>query len=275
MKLSCLPVSLFQSIVDGTMPVADWLAFAREIGLDGTECSLGFIQPIGRLTGAKMRQLADEAGIAISMVTCHPDFTNPDPAERARQIDDMTANLQLAAQLGAPLARVLSGQRHPGVSDQQGVTWAIEGLRTLCAIGDQMGVQLAIENHTKSFFWTYFDFAQRADILFQIVDGLRDTSLGVNFDTANPLVAGDDPIAIFEHVADRLAILHVADLAVPGQFAFCRIGTGVAPIADVFRRARARGFDGWVSIEEASRTGLDGFRVAVDYVRATWDAAAP
>ena len=275
MKLSCLPVSLFQSIVDGDMPVKDWLAFARQIGLDGTECSLGFVQPIGRLSGAEIRGLADSAHIDISMVTCHPDFTHPDPSERAHQIEDMTNNIRLASTLGAPLARVLSGQRHPGVSDEQGIAWAIDGLRTLSAVADQLGVRLAIENHTKSFFWTYFDFAQRADVFFRIVDGLRDTSVGVNFDTANPLVAGDDPLAVFEHVADRLAILHVADLAVPGQFAFCRIGTGVAPIAEVFRRARARGFDGWVSIEEASRTGLDGFRVAVEYVRAEWEKAAP
>src|SRR5438067_355767 len=127
-KLSCLPVSFFQSIVDGQMPLEEWLAFAREIGLDGTECSLGFVEPIGRLTGPEVRRLCDRAGVEVSMVTCHSDYTNPDPAERARQIEDMARNLRLAVELGAPLARVLSGQRHPGVSEDDGVAWAVEGL---------------------------------------------------------------------------------------------------------------------------------------------------
>ena len=40
-------------------------------------------------------------------------------------------------------------------------------------------------------------------------------------------------------------------------------------------RARAQGYDGWVSIEEASRSGLDAFREAVTYVRGAWERAAP
>jgi sugar phosphate isomerase/epimerase len=274
-KLSCLPVSFFQSIVDGQMPIDEWLSFAKEIGLDGTECSLGFVQPIGRLTGAEMRRLCDRAGVEVSMVTCHSDYTSPDPAERARQVEDMGRNLALAAELGAPMARVLSGQRHPGVSEDDGVAWAIEGLRRTAEIGDRLGVRLALENHTKSFFWEHFDFAQEGRVLLRILDGLGDTSIGVNFDSANPLVAGEDPLALFERVKGRLAILHVADTAQRGEFKFCRIGTGIAPIAEVFRRARALGYDGWVSIEEASRTGPDGFREAVRFVRQAWDEAAP
>jgi len=274
-KLSCLPVSFFQSIVDGQMPLAEWLAFAREIGLDGTECSLGFVRPIGRLSGSEMRRLCDAAGVEVSMVTCHPDYTHPDPAERARQLEDMAANVALAVELGAPLVRVLSGQRHPDVSEDDGVAWAIEGLRRTAEVGDRLGVRLALENHTKSFFWQYFDFAQQGRVLLRIVDGLRDSSVGINFDSANPLVAGEDPLALFERVKERLAILHVADTAQRGEFKFCRIGTGIAPIGEIFRRARAIGYDGWVSIEEASRTGPDGFREAVAFVRRAWEEAAP
>jgi sugar phosphate isomerase/epimerase len=274
-KLSCLPVSFFQQILDGQMQLRDWLRLASELGLDGTECSLAFVEPIGRASAAEMRRLCDVAGLAVSMVTCHPDFTHPDPTERERQVADMRRNLALARELGAPLARVLSGQRHPGVSDEQGVAWAAEGLRRLAADGDRLGVRLALENHTKSFFWQYFDFAQRGAVFLKLLDALADTSVGVNFDSANPLVANEEPLELFDRVADRLAILHVADTAQRGEFRFCRIGQGIAPIGEIFRRARARGFDGWVSIEEASRTGPDGFREAVAFVRRAWADAAP
>jgi sugar phosphate isomerase/epimerase len=275
MKLSCLPVSFFQAILDREMTLAEWVAFAKEIGLDGTECSLAFVQPIGRATPGDMRRLCDDSGIAVSMVTCHPDFTHPDAAERARQVEDMRRNLEIAVELGAPLARVLSGQRHPGVSDEQGIGWIVEGLGALSSDADRLGVKLAIENHTKSFFWQHFDFVMRGELFARLIEALRGTSVGVNFDTANPLVWGEETLPLFERVKDRLAILHVADTAQKGEFKFCRIGQGIAPIGEVFRRARAQGFDGWVSIEEASRTGPDGFREAVRFVRRAWDEAAP
>ena len=275
MRLSCLPVSFFQSILDGQMALGEWLAFAREIGLDGTECSLAFVEPIGKASPDELRRMCDRVGIAVSMVTCHPDFTHPDAAERARQLEDMRRNLEIAVRLGAPLARVLWAQRHPGVSDEQGLAWATEGLSRLAEDGDRLGVRLALENHTKSFFWQHFDFAQQSRVFLRIVDGLRDSSVGINFDSANPLVAGEDPLEIFEQVKDRLAILHVADTDQRGEFKFCRIGTGLAPIGEIFRRARAIGYDGWVSIEEASRSGPDGFREAVQFVRRAWAEAAP
>ena len=275
MRLSCLPVSFFQSILDGQMSLREWVAFAKEIGLDGTECSLAFVQPIGKATPAEMRRLCDDAGIAVSMVTCHPDFTHPDAAERARQVEDMRRNLDIAVELSAPLARVLSGQRHPGVSDDQGIGWIVAGLGALSRDADERGVTLAIENHTKSFFWQYFDFVMKSDLFARMIEALRGTSVRVNFDTANPLVWGEETLPLFEQVKDRLAILHVADTAQKGEFKFCRIGQGIAPIGEVFRRARAQGFDGWVSIEEASRTGPDGFREAVAFVRRAWAEAAP
>jgi sugar phosphate isomerase/epimerase len=274
-KLSCLPVSFFQSILDGQMSLGEWVAFAKEIGLDGTECSLAFVQPIGKATASEMRGLCDDAGIAVSMVTCHPDFTHPDPAERARNLDDMRRNVGIAVELGAPLVRVLSGQRHPGVSDDQGIEWIVEGLSVLAREADGVGVRLAIENHTKSFFWQHFDFVMKGELFARMIEALRGTSVGVNFDTANPLVWGEETLPLFEQVKDRLAILHVADTAQKGEFKFCRIGQGIAPIQEVFRRARAQGFDGWVSIEEASRTGPDGFREAVRFVRKAWDEVAP
>ncbi len=89
-----------------------------------------------------------------------------------------------------------------------------------------------------------------------------------------PTAVPPDSPESYYRVADRLAVLHVADLATPGKFEFCRIGQGIAPIREIFRRARAVGYDGWVSIEEASRSGPDGFREAVRFVRQAWTEAS-
>ena len=50
MKLGCLPVTYFADIREGKMSVQQWLTFAKSLGLDGTECSLAFVDPLGPVT---------------------------------------------------------------------------------------------------------------------------------------------------------------------------------------------------------------------------------
>ena len=64
-------------------------------------------------------------------------------------------------------------------------------------------------------------------------------------------------------VIDRLGAVHLSDIARPGAFEPTVIGTGVAPIPELLRRIVASGFDGWISIEEGSRTGPEAFNRAV------------
>ena len=42
---------------------------------------------------------------------------------------------------------------------------------------------------------------------------------------------------------------------------------------EIFAFLKRRGFDGWISVEEASFTGASGIRKAADFVRRTWAAA--
>ena len=170
---------------------------------------------------------------------------------------------------------MLTGQRRPDVSAAQGVAWVVEAARRLADEADRLGVRVVIENHTKAFVWTDFDFAMQGEVLLRILDGLRDTSVGIQFDTANPLVAGEDPLALFEQVRDRIAYVHLNDVRRPGVFEFVPVGSGIAPVREVLARLRHEGYDGWIGIEEASRTGKDGFRQAVTFTRQAWETAGP
>jgi sugar phosphate isomerase/epimerase len=99
------------------------------------------------------------------------------------------------------------------------------------------------------------------------MEGLRDVPVGVQFDIANPLVAGEDTLALFEHVRSRIGYVHINDVGRVGAFEFVPIGTGLAPIREVLARLHEQGYAGWVGIEEASRTGRQGFHQAVQYAR--------
>jgi len=273
MKLSCIPVTYFDAISSGRMPVERWLDFAAELGLDGVECGPLLIQPLGPVSAARFRKLAEARGLEVSNYTGYSDFTHPDSEVRARELEHVRANIRLALELGAPSLRVLTGQQRPEVSRRDGVDWVVESIRRAADEAARAGLRLNLENHTKAFTWTHFDFAIRGEVFLEILDRLKDAPVGVQFDIANPLVAGEDPLALFERVRERIGYVHVNDVARPGVFEFVHAGTGVAPIRQVLAELRRQGYQGWVGIEEASRTGEEGFRKAVAFSRQALTAA--
>jgi sugar phosphate isomerase/epimerase len=267
MKLSCIPVSFFNAIRGGEMPVAHWLDFAAELGLDGVECAPPLIQPLGTVTAAEYHRLAEARGLTVSNYTAYSDFANPDADVRRRDLAAALENVRVAREVGAPSVRALTGQQWPGVDEAQGVAWIVEGIRRVAEEAQKAGIRVNVENHTKASTWTQFDFAIRSEVFLRVMEGLRDAPVGVQFDTANPLVAGQDALALFEKVRSRIGYVHANDVHEPGVFEFVTVGSGVAPVREVLARLREQGYAGWVGIEEASRTGKQGFRQAVKFVR--------
>ena len=183
----------------------------------------------------------------------------------------MFANARAAKEMGSPTVRALTGQQWPGVGRREGIAWVVDAVRRVCAEADGLGVQVVLENHTQAFTWKYFDFAMQGEVLLEILDLLRDTSVGVQFDTGNPLVAGEDPLTLFEKVQDRIAYVHLNDVPRPGVFEFVAVGTGIAPNREVLSRLKRRGYGGWVGIEEASLGDDESYRSAVNNARAGWE----
>jgi sugar phosphate isomerase/epimerase len=270
MQLSCLPVSLYNDITAGQRSLADWFHFAAELGLDGADVSIAHIQSREPQYLESLRRQAESAGIPIVMLVTYSDFTHPDAKERARQIDGLKANIQVAAHLGATFLRVTAGQRHPETQRAEGVDWAVKGLTACLDEAAAAGVTLAYENHTIGYGWTYFDFSQPADIFLEIVARTEGTGLRLLFDTANNLALNDDPLAVLKRVQHRVAVIHVSDIRRAGHFEPVVLGTGVAPLEPIFQQLRDAGFDSWISVEEASRTAEAGFRQAIPYVDQIW-----
>lgn len=272
-KLSCLPVSLFPEITSGKMSIPQWAAEAKKLGLDGFDISVMFLKnhtPV-YLRGLK-EQLA-EVGLPIAMACTYPDFSNPDAVQRRRELDYLRYDIAICAELGVKNLRVLAGQARPGLEREQAVQWAVEGLREAAATADAYGLQLVYEDHAKPGAWDYIDFSFPPDIFLEICAGLRGTSVGVNFDTANIVAAGWDAMPVLEQVADKICTVHVADTAEKGVFSPVLIGTGATPLHDIFAYLKRRGFDGWLCIEEASNMGLAGVAKAVENTRRLWEEA--
>ena len=273
MKLSCLPVSLYNDIFTGKSSVADWIQFGAELGLDAVDLSIKFFPKRDTETIKQTRAALEKYNITPCMIACYSDLTHPDPAQRAQELTDLKADIALAKALGVEFLRVTAGQNHPGTERAVGVQWVTDGFRHAIDAAEKHGITLAYENHTKGAPWDYWDFSQPTEIFLEILDALSDTPLGVCFDTANPLVLSEDVLALLEQVVHRIVIVHIFDLREVGVFEPVRVGTGASPIPQVFSRMKQAGYDGWLSIEEASRLGQEGFTESIAFVRETWQQA--
>ncbi len=273
MKLSCLPVSLYDDIFTGKSDVTDWIQFGAELGLDAVDFSIKFFPERDTATLDRTIAALEKFSVQTCMLACYSDFTHPDPTQRQQELVNLKADIALAKTLGAKFVRVTAGQNHPGIERTTGVRWVVDGFHRALDEAESHGITLAYENHTKGAPWDYWDFSQPTEIFLEILNALSDTPLGVCFDTANPLVLGEDVLALLDKVIKRIVVLHIFDMREVGKFEAVRVGTGAAPIAEVFSRMRQAGYDGWLSIEEASRSGRVGFEQSIVYVRNAWEQA--
>jgi sugar phosphate isomerase/epimerase len=269
-KLSCLPVSFYADFASARMTLADWFNTAADLGLDGADVSVAHVGSRIRADLDYLRQQAEDVGVELPILVTYSDFTHPDRGHRSKQVDELRSWIAVAERLHVTFLRVTAGQAHPGVSEDDGLKWAVEGLTAGLDDARAAGIRLLYENHSRGSIWQWNDFTHPSARFVEVVRRTRSTSLEVLFDTANNLVLNEDPVAVLDAVFDRVGAVHLSDIAKRGEYGPTVIGTGVAPLRAVVDRLQSAGFDGWISVEEASRTGVDGFRRAVACADRLW-----
>src|SRR6476619_7191404 len=113
-RISVFHKCWFDEFVAGERDYVQWIRAAAALGGEGLEHYDGFMH--GEAEIAAAIRAAEETGQAVSMLCFSPDFTHPDPGERARQVGRQKAAIDLAVRLGTRFCRTLSGQRRPDVS---------------------------------------------------------------------------------------------------------------------------------------------------------------
>ena len=268
MKLAAFPKCYMDDLcVHRTMTIFDWIEIVRDelkpIGVTGLETYHGSLLSLESDYLKSVREAHDQAGLEAPMFCASPDFTSPNPAERAVEVERQRGMMLAAARLGAKTCRVLSGQRRPEVSREQGVTWVVECIESLLPYAEELGIVLVMENHFKDNYWQFPEFAQRMDIYCEIVEQINSPWFGVNYDPSNTLLAGEDPLELLRRVANRVVTVHASDRRPkPGvlvgpegvtdytQLIHGEIGTGIIDYDSIFTILRDAGFDGWISIED-------------------------
>jgi sugar phosphate isomerase/epimerase len=274
MKMSCLSVSLFPAMLNGEMSIREYATLCKSLGLDAFDLGLILLKNhTPKYIGQVKKDIA-EVGIPLAMVTTYPDFTHPDPLQREREFDFLAHDIALASAIGGRFLRITAGQDHPGISEEEGIQWTVNYFKKAAPISDKYGITLVYEDHSKPGAWDYMDFSNPPHIFLEIARQIKDTSIGINFDTANILVAGEDKtIEVLDKVIDKVKTIHVAETGTRGKMDPVPLGSGIVPFREIFSYLKSKNFDGWLCLEEWGNKGIDGVREGVDFVRETWEKA--
>ena len=289
LKISAFPKCYLDEIAGRrAMTVFDWITMARSLDADGLEMYDGFFVSLDDGYLDSVGEALSSAGFAMPMLCCSPDFAHPDPDARKRAVDREVEMIRVTRRLGGPRAvcRVLSGQRHPGVGRREGIDRVVACIEQVLPSAREHDVILGLENHYKDGFWAYPEFAQKADVFLEVLGAISDrTHFGVQYDPSNAIVAGDDPIALLEAVADRVVSMHASDrflaegttlvelrqedgtLGYSANLKHGVTGEGLNDYDAIFGILAARGYRGWVSIEDGMN-GMDEMARSLAFLRA-------
>ena len=272
-RLAAFPKAFMQALCkDGSMKLSEWITLASKLDIDGLEWYAGFIEMQDESKWPHFRKLVEDKGKVIPMMCCSPDFTHPDAAFRKKEIEKQKRWIDMTQVLGGSYCRVLSGQRRPVLTIDEGVRLAAESIHECLPYAAERSITLIIENHYKDDFWEYPEFAQKMDVFCKLVDSVRHPNFGVNYDPSNTYLAGEDPIQLLKRVSDRVVTMHASDRYLKeGTIEYLRkeeggatgyakrlshgeIGKGLNDYDAIFTELKSKGFNGWISIED----GVDG-----------------
>ena len=283
MPLAAFPKCFIEAIcVEHTMTLEEWIDMSADFDIDGLEFYWPMMPSDSPAELERLRRRVEEQGRSIPMMCYSSDFTKPDPEARRAEVAEQRKAITVSATLGARYCRVLSGQRRPEVSREDGLRWVQECLGEVLPDAERHGVTLIMENHYKDGFWSYPEFAQKMDVFLELLDGIEATPwFGVNYDPSNAIIAGDDPIALLEAVKDRVVTMHASDRYFEGgtlddlmqrdadpHAGYADIvrhgivGRGLNDYDRIFSILAAAGFRGWVSIEDGPDPGTGARDIA-------------
>jgi sugar phosphate isomerase/epimerase len=210
------------------------------------------------------RDLLASLGLKCSGLSAHSPLAKPEIA-----VNYLREAIRWAADIGAPVVNTDEGFAHPWMSEEDIFRQIQYTLRVVVPIAERHGIKIGLEQHQNlSTRWETFNR------LLHLVDS---PVIGVNFDTGNLYLAGQDPLAWLRELAPRVVHVHAKDISVEhaerergkvtGTPVGCACGDGVIDWRQVVRILRQSGYTGVLSVEcgtvEQARRSLAHLRTVV------------
>lgn len=200
-----------------------------------------------RLKGT-LREL-EAAGLVICDLGASAQMHEPDPARRARHMDEVRRFIALAHELRAPYVRVFPDRFVPGEDHSATVARISDGLHELGEHARPAGVTVIIESHGQ--------FRRAADFI-PILEGARSKNVGFLWDAHHTCVEGEKPADTFAQLGKHTRHTHLKDSRpIPGkpkeERRYVLTGQGEIPVKETVRVLARGGYKGFYSFEWEKR----------------------
>jgi inosose dehydratase len=206
-----------------------------------------------------MKERMDGYGVAFSQIDAAYPLSGRDGPVFG--VPYVLKSIPWAEIVGCPCIATTDGLHKPeGLSDREAMDGMRRSYRHIVEVAETYGTTITIEIH--GYFTT------QPDMLEEMLDFVDSPYFGLNFDTGNTFIAGQDPVALLERFLPRVRHVHVKDVAASLAEAergsatgigisHAAVGDGVnaANIVKVLERLRDGGFDGTLSLECEAQGG--------------------
>ena len=199
-----------------------------------------------RTDAKRLSALREALGLRFSAIDAHCTLLMPQVGWAYLQ-----AAIDFAARVACPVVMSDEGPVPADWMDlDAGFDIMCTCLAAVTAHARSRGVRYAIELHNA--------LTARPEYLVKLLDRFGPEELGVNFDTGNCFLAGNDPVEYLRQVADRVVHVHVKDIpaaqvALAGTVTGTRVGVaagdGVIDLGAVVAVLAGAGFAGVLSVE--------------------------
>ncbi|MBS7644446.1 TIM barrel protein [Candidatus Bathyarchaeota archaeon] len=208
---------------------------------------------------SEVKRLASDYGLEISCLSAHTSLLNTEYGTRY-----LKRAIKFADKLDAPIVNTSEGPKPPGMSDEEAFNLIKYTLKEVLEMAENYGIKVTIEPHG--------EYTTSAEGLKKILDLVDSDLFGVNFDTGNVYLAGNDPVSTLRGVAEKVLYVHVKDIGgallrergkVTGTPVGVAVGKGNVNIRECVSVLKSVGYDGVYSIE----AGEPDLEESIKYLR--------
>jgi sugar phosphate isomerase/epimerase len=149
----------------------------------------------------RIKRACQKAAIKLSGLSAHTPLIKPEiGTEYLKQA------VRFAAECGAPVVNSDEGPKPSWTTEEEDFVLMKYVLHEVAAVAEPRGILVGIEPHQQ-----YSKTPKGLERISRLVDS---TAIGINFDTGNAYLGGQDPYSWLESIVGRLVHLHAKDISI-------------------------------------------------------------
>ncbi len=274
MKLSTSMWSMDRTVQSEGLTQKDFINWASRAGLKYIELLSYYMDKENNLKD--IIDLLKLKNIEVSCYTILSDFSTEKP-DYNKLIEDM----ETAKHLKTPFIRILGGDSNTCENDAR--KNIATGISKAAAEAESRGLTLILEN--------IGPYSCHSDQMLYFMENCTHTHLRLNFDTANPLLADEDPTEALRNQLPWISYVHIKDFITEDDPSYASVskadpgriqnstagklmtgitaGKGSIPLKGMLSLLTSNGYDGFLSIEyEGTGDSVKDTKESLNYLRA-------